>query len=514
MYESKSKLTTFQLTILSVLRVVIGWHFLYEGIVKLLNPNWSAAAFLIESKWLFSDLFQSIAMNPTLLKLVNVLNIWGLILIGAGLMFGLFTRFASVSGIALLMLYYIANPPFVGFSPGLPTEGSYIFVDKNLVEMMALLVIAIIPTGTFLGLDRLVRFAKSTKIKRPIPKDKTKQLADSPSWDRRELIKGLATVPVFGAFVFALLKKRAWESYEEKHLQVVTKHLPTDGTTGATIKTFRFAELTDLKGELPTGQIGDLKLSRLILGGNLMGGWAHARDLMYVSKLVKAYHHDQKVFDTLRLAEQAGVNTLLTNPQLGRVINAYWRKQGGTINFVSDCGFGKNCLEGLSMSIDGGAHAAYIQGGIADEMVMRKDFDTMQKFLDETRKNGIPAGIGGHKLETITACVEQGIKPDYWVKTLHHTNYWSANKESQYDNIWCVNPEETIEFMNNLEEPWIAFKTLAAGAIAPDVGFPYAFQNGADFICVGMYDFQVVDDVNLAIETLASVTERTRPWRA
>lgn len=514
MSKYKSELSTFQLVIVTLLRVAIGWHFLYEGLVKLLNPNWSAAAFLVESKWLFSDLFQSIAMNPTALQIVNFANIWGLLLIGAGLLFGLFTRIAGISGIALLLLYYIANPPFVGLSAGLPTEGSYIFVDKNLVEMIALLVVVLIPTGTFLGLDRLLQFARSTKIHRPIPKETTKESTQTPSWDRRELIKGLATVPIFGAFVFALLKKRAWDSYEEKHLQLVTKHLPTDGTTGATIKTFRFSGIQELKGELPAGQIGNLKLSRLILGGNLIGGWAHARDLIYVSKLIKAYHHDQKVFDTLRIAEQAGVNTLLTNPQLGRVINAYWRKEGGKINFVSDCGFGKSCIEGLDMSIDGGAHSAYIQGGIADRMVINKDFDTMQKFLDKTRKNGLPAGIGGHNLETIKACVEQGIKPDYWVKTLHHTNYWSANKENQHDNIWCVNPEETIEFMNSLKEPWIAFKTLAAGAITPEIGFPYAFQNGADFICVGMYDFQVVDDVNLAIDALANVTERARPWRA
>ena len=514
MSETRSKLTTVQLTILTVLRVAIGWHFLYEGIVKLLNPNWSAAAFLVESKWLFSDLFHALAQNPTALDFVNFLNIWGLILIGAGLMFGLFTRTAGVFGILLLALYYIANPPFVGFSAGLPTEGSYIFVDKNLVELVALLAIILFPTGTFLGLDRLFKLVKATKVHRPIPKNKTTEKTEATSWDRRELIKGLATVPVFGAFVFALLKKKAWESYEEKQLESITKLLPTDGTSGATVKTFRFTALNELKGDLPKAKIGGLEMSRLILGGNLIGGWAHARDLIYVSKLIKAYHSDQKVFDTLRLAEQAGVNTLLTNPQLARVINSYWRRESGAIQFVSDCGFGKDCLEGLSMSIDGGACAAYIQGGIADEMVIRKDFETMQKFLDETRKNGLPAGIGGHNLETIVACVEQGIKPDFWVKTLHHTNYWSANKENQNDNIWCVNPEETVTYMNNLKEPWIAFKTLAAGAIPPEVGFPYAFNNGADFICVGMYDFQVVGDVNMAIDALAAVKDRSRPWRA
>jgi hypothetical protein len=68
--------------------------------------------------------------------------------------------------------------------------------------------------------------------------------------------------------------------------------------------------------------------------------------------------------------------------------------------------------------------------------------------------------------------------------------------------------------MGQLEEPWIGFKILAAGAIPPREGFRYALQSGADFLCVGMYDFQIVDDVNIALEELNGDLKRTRPWRA
>ena len=71
-----------------------------------------------------------------------------------------------------------------------------------------------------------------------------------------------------------------------------------------------------------------------------------------------------------------------------------------------------------------------------------------------------------------------------------------------------------MEFMNRLEQPFIAFKVLAAGAIMPEDGFRYAFENGAYFICVGMYDFQIVDDVNIANTVLASRLNRARPWMA
>ncbi len=68
--------------------------------------------------------------------------------------------------------------------------------------------------------------------------------------------------------------------------------------------------------------------------------------------------------------------------------------------------------------------------------------------------------------------------------------------------------------MRQLDEPWIAFKILAAGAIEPKVGFRHAFENGADFICVGMYDFQIVEDVNTALEVLNRGVARARAWRA
>ena len=118
-------------------------------------------------------------------------------------------------------------------------------------------------------------------------------------------------------------------------------------------------------------------------------------------------------------------------------------------------------------------------------------------------------------LETIKGCVEKGIKPDFWVKTLHRNQYWSARTNEEYnDNCWCLKPEETIAFMNEREEPWIAFKVLAAGAIEPAEGIRYAFESGADFVCLGMYDFQVVEDTNIAWDIFEKGFDRNRPWRA
>ena len=68
--------------------------------------------------------------------------------------------------------------------------------------------------------------------------------------------------------------------------------------------------------------------------------------------------------------------------------------------------------------------------------------------------------------------------------------------------------------MKEVKKPWIAFKVLAAGAIPPRDGFKYAFDNGADFICVGMFDFQVQKNITIAKSLLSKESARNRPWRA
>jgi len=143
--------------------------------------------------------------------------------------------------------------------------------------------------------------------------------------------------------------------------------------------------------------------------------------------------------------------------------------------------------------------------------------DAIEGAIKLIRDNNVTLGIGAHHIETIQACVDAGFEPDFWMKTLHHHNYWSARHEEWHDNKYCFNIEKTVEYMENLPQPWIAFKTMAAGSIHPREAFKYAFEKGADFVCAGMYDFQMVEDANIALDALADAdvkNNRTRPWRA
>ena len=139
-----------------ILRVVIGWHFLYEGIVKLTNPNWSSVNYLMDSQGYFKEYFYSWAANPDTVKIIDLLNIYGLIAIGLGLILGLFSRVAAWAGVLLLLTYYISHPPCYWLTYAMPSEGNYLFVNKVLIEMITLIVLSLFPTGRRIGIDRLI----------------------------------------------------------------------------------------------------------------------------------------------------------------------------------------------------------------------------------------------------------------------------------------------------------------------------------------------------------------------
>ena len=151
----------FQLVSLVALRMLIGWHFLYEGIAKLLNPYWTSAGYLQAAQGPFADAFVALAADPGTLGVVDALNKWGLVIIGAALVIGFGARMAAFLGAALLFLYYLANPPLLGVETSIPTEGSYLFVNKVLIEMVALLVLLAFPTSHLVGLDRLKIWERS-----------------------------------------------------------------------------------------------------------------------------------------------------------------------------------------------------------------------------------------------------------------------------------------------------------------------------------------------------------------
>lgn len=499
---------------LFILRVATGWHFLYEGIIKLFNPEWSAEAYLKGSYGFLSGLFHWLASDPGMVGVVNFLNIWGMILIGTGLFLGLFIRISSLAGILLLLLYYFAYPPFGSSLLSVSTEGHYWIINRNLIEALILVVVYLLPATEF-SLEKFIRFFKSRMKEKP----------DIPSSDetngtkRREFLKGLVSLPFFGGMVIGTA--------------VRSKTIEPDILSGATIALKKF-DLSDLKGEMPKGKIGDLEMSRLVLGCNLIGGWSHSRDLHYVSQLFRQYNSENKIFETLNICEQAGINTTNIVNLFYPVFNKYKKITGSDMISICQVSIFENepdPFKDIKQAMDYGATTMYIQGANGDRLVKTDRMDMLWQAIDFMQSQGYVAGIGAHSIQVPIACEKAGLKPDYYFKTMHHDQYWSANPREfrvefgvdgeyfldhnkYHDNIFDLFPEQTVEFFKNSDVPLFGFKVLAGGAIKPEDGFRYAFENGADFICVGMFDFQVIEDVNLVFDILQGELNRERSWFA
>ena len=284
---------------------------------------------------------------------------------------------------------------------------------------------------------------------------------------------------------------------------------------------------------LPMGKIGNIRISRLICGGNLIIGSAHDRDLLYVPSLMRHYFTDKKIIETWQLCEEEGINTMIgpvnspyaegEDPTI-RVYKRYRGEFGGRIQWIAQTYPKTYDLTGsIQTAIDNGAVGAFIHGGIGDHWVKQKRVDLLAEAIKFIKKNGLIAGCACHDIRVPMALEEAGVELDFYMKTLHDDNYWSAtpkDKRSDYstspnDNMWCLKPEVTIEFMRKVKKAWIAFKVLAAGAIHPRDGFKFAFENGADFVNVGMFDFQIREDAIITRDIVDEITRkgRRRPWR-
>jgi uncharacterized membrane protein YphA (DoxX/SURF4 family) len=92
-----------------------------------------------------------------LLEWADVIVKYGLVAVGVGLVAGLFTRTACVAGAVFLLLFFLAMPPLPGWPESPRLEGHYLYINKNIIEMLALLVLASTRSGRWMGLDGLVQ---------------------------------------------------------------------------------------------------------------------------------------------------------------------------------------------------------------------------------------------------------------------------------------------------------------------------------------------------------------------
>jgi hypothetical protein len=254
---------------------------------------------------------------------------------------------------------------------------------------------------------------------------------------------------------------------------------------------------------LQRGKLGQHEISRLIIGGNLISGSAHADNLLYQSALMTHYFTTEKILETWTLAEQNGINTTLmrADPHIIEHYQKFTRERGGKLQWIAQSAPEQgDPVENAQRARDNGAIAMYLHGNVSDTAVKQGKAGEIGRVVAGIRKTGLLAGIGAHLLATVQACEQAKLDPDFYMFTVNRVNYYSSPAA------------EIAAFMKTIQKPWIGFKVLGAGRDKPPEGFLHAFQKGADFICVGMFDWQVRDDAAFVQEMLAKGIERERPW--
>ncbi len=236
---------------------------------------------------------------------------------------------------------------------------------------------------------------------------------------------------------------------------------------------------------------------------------------------------------TLKKCEEYGANSIVLKDHNFRQFRLadYWSKWSGKMLWHADVittdidQFERLVAEHLDL----GASTVYLWGGASDIWYHQGKQENIVKAYEIMRTFGMPVGIGAHRLDPIAFCQREGLTPDYYIKTLHHDRYWSAHPadkrrflemfepdsprhDEYHDNMFCHDHQETVDFMQDVKVPWVAFKVLAAGAIPPEEGIQFAFDSGADFVCLGMFDYQVAEDADLVSKCVAKAQNRHRPW--
>ena len=152
-----------QAVALNTLRLVVGWHILYEGLIKLFNPGWSARPYLLDAGGFLAGLFSYIADSPAVMAVIDPLNIWLLIIIGLALILGVKTKYSALTGGILLFLYYLVQPPFAGIDYQVSAPGESLIVNPLLIEVCALFVLYASPHVSMWGVEKIISSIKKDR---------------------------------------------------------------------------------------------------------------------------------------------------------------------------------------------------------------------------------------------------------------------------------------------------------------------------------------------------------------
>ncbi|MBR1588886.1 MAG: hypothetical protein IJ658_11245 [Kiritimatiellae bacterium] len=432
---------------MQLLRIAIGWHFLYEGCWKLMQQGgWSCLSYLNAAQGPLAPAFKWMAGQAWIVAAGDRAVQAGLVAIGLSLVTGVLARVAALFGIALMAMFYCCQPPEPFAAAFSGADGRFFVLERNAIEAAGLLLVAALPC-----------------------------------W------RGLVRTLLPGAAVLALFGGCCWLHYRAGGFKKV------EAVTSATVKVHEFTALAALKAPFAErAEIAGVKFSRLALGGDLIAGHAHARDLVWADEFMRRYNGGVALGRTVRYCLRCGIDAVFAEPAFLAPMRAAAKEAGGELAFFASC----TNAQDAAAARDGGAKGVYLRPELADELARKGDAGRLKSLADALKATGLLAGVGAEDVETVKFCATNGVAPAYWVLAFHSLDYPAATLKERCNNIWCVDPKAAADYMRTRSEPWVAIRCLAGGAIDPVKAYRFAKDNGATAAAIDLTDFRIVETVN------------------
>ncbi len=439
--------TTFRDVALSLLRVAIGWHFLYEGCWKLMQKDgWSCLSYLSAAQGPLAPVFKWMAEQAWIVSTGDWAVQIGLVAIGLALITGICARYAALGGIALMAMFYCCQPPEPFATAMSGADGRFFILERNVVEALGLLLVAATPCRCM---------------------------------NMWMLLPGAAVLAVFQICFCLHGRSGGFEKVE--------------AVTSATVKVHEFTALAALKAPFAEkATIGGVEISRLALGGDLIAGHAHARDLIWADDFMRRYNGGVTLGRTVRYCLHCGVDTAFVEPAFIAPMRDAAKAFGGEMKFFANCADAKDA----ELAASTGASALYMRPETADALAKKGDADGLKALFAALKAAKLPVGVGAEDVATVKFCAERGVAPDFWLLAYHSLNYPAATMPVKCNNIWCADPEAAAAYMKTRKEPWVAIRCLAGGAINPIEAYKFACGGGAAAVAMDLLDYRIVDTVN------------------
>ena len=435
------------MTCIVILRIAIGWHFLYEGLWKLMQTDsWSCVSYLGAAQGPLAPVFKWMASQGWIVAMGNWSVMLGLVAIGLSLMSGVLARIAALFGIALMAMFYCCQPPEPFAEAFSGADGRFFVLERNAIEALGLLLIVVTPCWRgFL----------------------------------RTLLPGTLALAAFGGCFFMQYRTGAFKKVE--------------AVTSATVKVHEFTALAALKASFADkAKIGGVEISRLALGGDLIAGHSHARDLIWTDEFMRRYNSGVTLPRTVRYCLHCGIDATFAEQQFLAPMMEAAKAAGGDLKFFANC----TDANDAALAAKGGAKGVYLRPETTDALAKKGDVDGLKAAFAALAEAKLPIGIGAEDVATVRFCVENGIVPDYWVLAYHSLDYPAATMKTRCNNIWCVDPVTAAAYMKMRPEPWVAIRGLAGGAIKPEDAYRFAVDGGATAVAIDLLDYRIVETVN------------------